>query len=168
MIFCRESKFIHYLEYLFQNPFIAIATWTRTHRYGAFDRLPRGMHAAERRMRMSAPVRRAPGDREARTSPTRSVSVKESASGRSTAPRRFNRAGVAHPERMHCRSPSLIIQMIKEMCHLDPPRASMRRPAITEHIFTKMMSRSSRIPVSRRLFPPIESPKTFVFSGYCK
>ncbi|ARK50784.1 hypothetical protein BOC52_30995 [Burkholderia pseudomallei] len=69
---------------------------------------------------------------------------------------------------MHCRSPSLIIQMIKEMCHLDPPRASMRRPAITEHIFTKMMSRSSRIPVSRRLFPPIESPKTFVFSGYCK
>ncbi|WP_161935515.1 hypothetical protein [Burkholderia pseudomallei] len=69
MIFCRESKFIHYLEYLFQNPFIAIATWTRTHRYGAFDRLPGGMHAAERRMRMSAPVRRAPGDREARTLP---------------------------------------------------------------------------------------------------
>ncbi|EBA51410.1 hypothetical protein BURPS305_6693 [Burkholderia pseudomallei 305] len=37
MIFCRESKSIHYLEYLFQNPFIAIAAWTRTHRYGAFD-----------------------------------------------------------------------------------------------------------------------------------
>ncbi|EDO92285.1 hypothetical protein BURPSPAST_AA0780 [Burkholderia pseudomallei Pasteur 52237] len=37
MIFCRESKFIHYLEYLFQYPFIAIAAWTRTHRYGAFD-----------------------------------------------------------------------------------------------------------------------------------
>ncbi|EEH26842.1 conserved hypothetical protein [Burkholderia pseudomallei Pakistan 9] len=54
------------------------------------------------------------------------------------------------------------------MCHLDPPRASMRRPAITEHIFTKMMNRSSRIPVSHRLFPPIESPKTFVFSGYCE
>ncbi|KGS80408.1 hypothetical protein X947_4165 [Burkholderia pseudomallei MSHR7334] len=69
MIFCRESKSIHYLEYLFQYPFITIAAWTRTHRYGAFDRLPRGMHAAERRMRMSAPVRRAPGDREARTLP---------------------------------------------------------------------------------------------------